>query len=276
MRAVKRLAERCAEHGAKLVHLSTNYVFDGTAGEPYTEDDAPSPRSVYAFTKLGGRVRGAGVRAGRARGPHRRALRPARERLEGRQLRHAHVRARTRAGRAEDGRRPAAQPDLHAPTWRGRCSRRSTRTRRGSCTSPPAASARGSSSPRRSWSSAGIDVPIEPVSTTRPPGGADRPAERGARARAHRLARAHAAPALAGGPRRVHGACRAPGRRPRGRERSRRRRLSVGHSRGQPVAGERSTRASEESAADPGGSGRRWREPSSPPSGPPPSSLPPR
>ena len=33
-RAVKRLAERCAEHGAKFVHLSTNYVFDGTAAGP--------------------------------------------------------------------------------------------------------------------------------------------------------------------------------------------------------------------------------------------------
>jgi dTDP-4-dehydrorhamnose reductase len=54
VRAVKRLAERCAEHSAKLVHLSTNYVFDGTASEPYTEYDLPSPTSVYAFTKLGG------------------------------------------------------------------------------------------------------------------------------------------------------------------------------------------------------------------------------
>jgi dTDP-4-dehydrorhamnose reductase len=54
VRAVKRLAQRCAEGGAKLVHLSTNYVFDGTAVDPYTEDDLPSPRSIYALTKLGG------------------------------------------------------------------------------------------------------------------------------------------------------------------------------------------------------------------------------
>jgi dTDP-4-dehydrorhamnose reductase len=53
-RAVKRLAEGCAEHGAKLVHLSTNYVFDGTAAEPYDEGDLPSPRSVYAISKLAG------------------------------------------------------------------------------------------------------------------------------------------------------------------------------------------------------------------------------
>ena len=52
--AVKRMAERCAEAGAKLVHLSTNYVFDGRREEPYGEDDVPSPRSVYAFSKLAG------------------------------------------------------------------------------------------------------------------------------------------------------------------------------------------------------------------------------
>ena len=52
--AVKRLAERCAEHGARLVHLSTNYVFDGAAGGAYAENAAPSPRSVYAISKLAG------------------------------------------------------------------------------------------------------------------------------------------------------------------------------------------------------------------------------
>jgi len=53
-RAVKRLAQRCAETGARLVHLSTNYVFDGSAARPYDEDDLPSPRSVYAISKLAG------------------------------------------------------------------------------------------------------------------------------------------------------------------------------------------------------------------------------
>jgi dTDP-4-dehydrorhamnose reductase len=52
--AVKRLAERCSQAGAKLVHFSTNYVFDGEAPAPYTEHDPPSPRSVYALTKLAG------------------------------------------------------------------------------------------------------------------------------------------------------------------------------------------------------------------------------
>jgi dTDP-4-dehydrorhamnose reductase len=49
-RAVQNLAGR----GAKLVHLSTNYVFDGRGGEPYPEDHPPSPESWYALTKLAG------------------------------------------------------------------------------------------------------------------------------------------------------------------------------------------------------------------------------
>jgi dTDP-4-dehydrorhamnose reductase len=52
--AVKSLAQRCAEIDAKLIHMSTNYVFDGRRGEPYGEDDIPSPRSVYAISKLAG------------------------------------------------------------------------------------------------------------------------------------------------------------------------------------------------------------------------------
>jgi dTDP-4-dehydrorhamnose reductase len=50
VRAVMDLARR----DAKLVHLSTNYVFDGRRPEPYGEDDVPAPRSVYALTKLAG------------------------------------------------------------------------------------------------------------------------------------------------------------------------------------------------------------------------------
>ncbi|MEA2366342.1 MAG: dTDP-4-dehydrorhamnose reductase [Thermoleophilaceae bacterium] len=50
VRAVMELARR----DAKLVHLSTNYVFDGRRPEPYAEGDLPAPRSVYALTKLAG------------------------------------------------------------------------------------------------------------------------------------------------------------------------------------------------------------------------------
>jgi dTDP-4-dehydrorhamnose reductase len=52
--AVGALARLCARHGAKLVHFGTNYVFDGRRPEPYSELDLPSPRSVYALTKLAG------------------------------------------------------------------------------------------------------------------------------------------------------------------------------------------------------------------------------
>jgi dTDP-4-dehydrorhamnose reductase len=53
-RAVKRLATRSADAGARLVHVSTNYVFDGTADAAYDEAELPNPRSIYAISKLAG------------------------------------------------------------------------------------------------------------------------------------------------------------------------------------------------------------------------------
>ena len=50
--AVRSLARAAAEAGAALVHYSTDFVFDGTATEPYSEDARPSPRSNYAASKL--------------------------------------------------------------------------------------------------------------------------------------------------------------------------------------------------------------------------------
>ncbi|MBC8503485.1 MAG: dTDP-4-dehydrorhamnose reductase [Anaerolineales bacterium] len=48
------LAEEAHEVGAGLVHYSTDYVFDGEKGSPYTEDDEPTPINVYGKSKLEG------------------------------------------------------------------------------------------------------------------------------------------------------------------------------------------------------------------------------
>jgi len=50
--SVRWVAEACARIGAHLVHISTDYVFDGTLDRPYHEWDEPNPESVYGITKL--------------------------------------------------------------------------------------------------------------------------------------------------------------------------------------------------------------------------------
>lgn len=48
------LARACAHAGARMVHVSTDYVFDGTATEPYAVDHPVAPRSAYGRTKAAG------------------------------------------------------------------------------------------------------------------------------------------------------------------------------------------------------------------------------
>src|SRR6185503_12003841 len=50
--AVRNLARAAEDTGARFVHYSTDFVFDGAATTPYTEDVRPSPRGTYAATKL--------------------------------------------------------------------------------------------------------------------------------------------------------------------------------------------------------------------------------
>jgi dTDP-4-dehydrorhamnose reductase len=50
----RNMAEGARRHGAHLVYISTDYVFDGTSPRPYLEWDAPHPLSVYGRSKWGG------------------------------------------------------------------------------------------------------------------------------------------------------------------------------------------------------------------------------
>jgi dTDP-4-dehydrorhamnose reductase len=69
------VAKAAAEAGAHLVHVSSDYVFDGNGPDPYEEDDPPSPRSAYGRSKLAGELavddgRAAIVRSSWLFGPH--------------------------------------------------------------------------------------------------------------------------------------------------------------------------------------------------------------
>ena len=52
--AVKQLANIANKQKARLIHISTDYVFDGESDKPYIETDIPNPINVYSITKLAG------------------------------------------------------------------------------------------------------------------------------------------------------------------------------------------------------------------------------
>lgn len=54
---VGALASACADQGARLVHVSTDFVFDGTLGRPYQPSDVTAPLSVYGASKVAGEQR---------------------------------------------------------------------------------------------------------------------------------------------------------------------------------------------------------------------------
>jgi dTDP-4-dehydrorhamnose reductase len=173
-RAVKRLAERSAAIGAQLVHLSTNYVFDGTADEPYGEDDLPSPRSVYAISKL------AGEHAALAYAPGALVVRTAGlYGLNGSASKGGNFVVRMLGRAREQGALKMVADQQLTPTF--------TADLASGILAAVEARVTGvlhlTNAGETTWHGfteaivdmAGLDVPVEPVATVRPPGGADRP-----------------------------------------------------------------------------------------------------
>ena len=170
VQAVQDLARR----GARLVHISTNYVFDGRRDEPYGEDDAPSPRSIYAMTKL------AGEYAALAYGDRALVVRTAGlYGIHGSAAKGGNFVQRMIARAREQGSLRMVADQRLQPTF--------TADLASALVEAVDADVDGilhlTASGACSWFEfteaimelAGIDVPIEPVSTTTPPGGADRP-----------------------------------------------------------------------------------------------------
>jgi dTDP-4-dehydrorhamnose reductase len=52
--AVGNIAKQCQQFDTKLIHISTDYVFDGKATQPYKEEDTTNPVNYYGYTKLKG------------------------------------------------------------------------------------------------------------------------------------------------------------------------------------------------------------------------------
>ena len=104
---VAALAEACRRTGALLVHMSTDYVFDGRAARPYAEDDPPSPLGAYARSKLAGEL------LARALAPRHAVVRLAALYAAGGAGFVDRMLARARAG----GRLRVVHDQVTAPTW---------------------------------------------------------------------------------------------------------------------------------------------------------------
>jgi dTDP-4-dehydrorhamnose reductase len=167
--AVRELAVRAP----RLVHISTNYVFDGRRPEPYGETDLPSPRSVYALTKLAGEYAALAysdalvVRTAGLYGMHGSVSKG------GNFVQRMIARAREQGALrmvADQRLQPTFTPDLAAAI---------VASVQAGATGVVHLTASGDCS----WhdftvaimARAGIDVPVEPVSTVIPAGGVDRP-----------------------------------------------------------------------------------------------------
>jgi dTDP-4-dehydrorhamnose reductase len=170
VRAVREMAVRVP----RLVHLSTNYVFDGRRPEPYGEDDVPAPRSVYAITKL------AGEHAALAYGSRSLVVRAAGlYGLHGSVSKGGNFVQRMLARARETGALKMVADQLLQPTF--------TADLAAAIVDAVERDVDGvlhlTASDACSWHEftvaimelAGVDVPVEAVSTVIPPGGVDRP-----------------------------------------------------------------------------------------------------
>ena len=170
VRAVREMAVRAP----RLVHLSTNYVFDGRRSEPYGEDDLPAPRSVYAITKLAGEhaalAYGSGSLVVRAAGLYG---------LHGSVSKGGNFVQRMLARARDTGALKMVADQLLQPTF--------TADLAAAIVDALDRDADGvlhlTASDACSWHEftvaimelAGVEVPVDAVSTTIPPGGVDRP-----------------------------------------------------------------------------------------------------
>jgi dTDP-4-dehydrorhamnose reductase len=168
--AVRELAQR----GPRLVHFSTNYVFDGTAAEPYAETDATSPRSIYAITKLAGEqaalAYGSGaliVRTGGLYGLH------------GSASKGGNFVQRMIARAGKDGALRMVADQIVQPTFTADLAQGVIDAVRAGAEGVVHVTSSGSCSwfqfTEAIMERAGIDVPIEPVTTTVAPGAVQRP-----------------------------------------------------------------------------------------------------
>lgn len=173
-RAVKRLATRCADANARFVHFSTNYVFDGTAAEPYDERDRPNPRSIYAISKL------AGEHTALAYAPDALVIRTAGlYGLHGSASKGGNFVTRMIARAREQGALKVVSDQLVTPTFTGDLAAATIAAVDGGVTGV----AHITNSGATSWHGfteaimrlAGVEVEVEATQTTRAPGAADRP-----------------------------------------------------------------------------------------------------
>jgi dTDP-4-dehydrorhamnose reductase len=168
--AVQELAKR----QVPLVHVSTNYVFDGRRDEPYGEHDLPSPRSVYALTKL------AGEYAALAYGTRTLVVRTAGlYGLQGSASKGGNFVQRMLARARDQGHLRMVSDQLLQPTFTAELASAMLAAVRNEVSGVVHLTAAGACSwyqfTEAIMDLSGVEIQIEPVVTEIPPGGVDRP-----------------------------------------------------------------------------------------------------